>query len=225
MSSLTDLYNILACPKCKTALTLSADDQGCVCESCRVVYPIIDSVPHLVMEEASALQEAGAEITDKGFSASQGEQAIFQVVEGKQKGEQIVVDKGTCRAVGRSVDDIEKTKVFSFDSAMTLDEASKKLVMQYLSHQFQKKSDSSSLSGGSSSGERLGGFVRGPDIQVRDISISRLHAMIFYDESGAIGILDLVSKNGTYVNGAEVESKLLKSGDLVALGSTKLRLQ
>ncbi|QQR79779.1 MAG: FHA domain-containing protein [Deltaproteobacteria bacterium] len=71
----------------------------------------------------------------------------------------------------------------------------------------------------------MGGFVRDPDVQVRDISISRLNAMIFYDESGAIGILDLVSKNGTFVNGAEVESKLLKEGDLIALGSTKLRLQ
>lgn len=223
MSSLNDFYNLLACPKCKGALTLSADEKGCVCENCYVIYPIIDHVPHLVMEEARAFQESNSEITDKGIISATGEQAVFQIVEGKQKGEQIIVDKGTCRALGRSVDDVEKTKVFSFDSAMTLDEASKKLVMQYLSHHFKQKAEIQTDMG--ISGERLGGFVRGPDIPVRDISISRLHAMIFYDDSGVIGILDLVSKNGTYVNGAEIESKLLKSGDLVSLGATKLRLQ
>jgi pSer/pThr/pTyr-binding forkhead associated (FHA) protein len=45
--------------------------------------------------------------------------------------------------------------------------------------------------------------------------------MMFHDVNGA-GILDLVSKNGTYVNGEEVESKSLQDGDLVEVGSSKL---
>lgn len=73
--------------------------------------------------------------------------------------------------------------------------------------------------------ENLGGFLRGNDIPLKDIAISRLHAMLFYDESGTIGILDLVSKNGTFVNGAEVESKILKKGDLITVGGTKIRFE
>ena len=49
--------------------------------------------------------------------------------------------------------------------------------------------------------------------------------MLFYDDSGLVGILDLVSKNGTYVNGAEVESKILKKGDLITVGGTKIRFE
>ncbi|MBI4373307.1 MAG: FHA domain-containing protein, partial [Deltaproteobacteria bacterium] len=53
---------------------------------------------------------------------------------------------------------------------------------------------------------------------------SRLHAMVFYGDSG-VGILDLVSKNGTFVGGVEIESRLLKKGDIVSIGSTKIRLE
>ncbi|MBI2501574.1 MAG: FHA domain-containing protein, partial [Deltaproteobacteria bacterium] len=72
--------------------------------------------------------------------------------------------------------------------------------------------------------EKLGAFERKGDVTLADSSISRLHAMIFYDDLG-VGILDLVSKNGTFVNGAEVESRLLQKGDVVLLGSTKLKLE
>ncbi len=225
--ALNELFDLLACPKCKGALTLSTDELGAVCEACLVVYPIREGVPHLLVEEATALPTVNKDTPGEiSLRKAEDAQAVFLVVEGKQKGEEIRVDQGTCRAIGRSVDEVEKTKIFNFDPALALDEASKKLVMQYLSTQFKKDSANKTASHGAGQGvEHLGGFLRGPDVQVRDISISRLHAMIFYDESGAIGILDLVSKNGTFVNGAEVESRLLKSGDLIALGSTKLRLQ
>ncbi|QQR79778.1 MAG: hypothetical protein IPJ69_10580 [Deltaproteobacteria bacterium] len=137
--SLNDLFELLACPKCKKSLTSSADEKGAVCESCMVVYPIKEGVPHLIAEEATALQVVARDASgDISIPGTRGEQAVFLVVEGKQKGEEIRLDRGTCRALGRSVDDIEKTKVFSFDPAMTLDEASKKLVMQYLSTQFKR---------------------------------------------------------------------------------------
>jgi hypothetical protein len=113
------------------------------------------------------------------------------------------------------------------DSAIGLDESSKKLVMQYVSHQFRKGAPTPK--GGTVSpqreGEAIGGFIRGPDFQVRDLAVSRLHAMIFFDESGEVGILDLVSRNGTFVNGVEVESKILKKDDLISLGGTKIRFE
>ncbi len=43
--------------------------------------------------------------------------------------------------------------------------------------------------------------------------------MIFSDGEH-VAILDLVSKNGTYVNGQEVESHMLEKGDVIELGDT-----
>lgn len=207
-----DLLSILACPKCKGDLTLAADEKGLICESCKVIYPVRAGVPVMLVEEAVP---CGAP------SAPAGEKAVLSIVEGKNKGERIEIGKGTCRAIGRSLDEAERTKVFNFDSAITLDDSSKQLVIQYVSRQF--KGTKSARKGGG--GEAIGGFIRGPDFQIRDLSVSRLHAMIFHDESGSVGILDLVSKNGTFVNGAEVESKILKRGDLVTMGGTKIRFE
>lgn len=148
-----------------------------------------------------------------------GPKVTFRIVEGQNKGEVIEIEKGTCRALGRSLDDKEKTRVFSVDSNIGLDDFSKKLVMNFISKQFGK-----SATAGAFGAEALGSFRRKADFPVRDASVSRLHAMLFYDASG-VGILDLVSKNGTFVNGVEVESKPLKPGDLVMVGSTKMRLE
>lgn len=221
----SELLSILACPKCKGDLTLAADEKGLICESCRIVFPIREGVPVMLMEEAFPLRQ------DKGEEEVQrvpsGETAVFLIVEGKSKGEKIEIEKATCRALGRSLDDAERTKIFSVESAVSLDDNSKKLVMQYLNKQFQRGLSSARTSSrqGAAGGEMLGGFVRAKDIQLKDIAVSRLHAMLFYDESGMVGILDLVSRNGTYVNGAEVESKVLKKGDLITIGGTKIRFE
>lgn len=218
----SDLLSILACPKCKGDLTLAGDEKGLICESCRVVFPIREGVPVMLIEEAFPVrQDRGPEEAPR---ASGGEKAVFAIVEGKSKGEKIEIEKGACRALGRSLDDAERTKIFSVESAATLDDNSKKLVMQYLSKQFQK-GPSATRAPSREGVENLGGFARTNDIQLKDTAVSRLHAMLFYDESGAIGILDLVSRNGTFVNGAEVESKALKKGDLITIGGTKIRFE
>ena len=218
----SELLSVLACPKCKGDLTLSGDEKGLICESCRVVFPIRDGVPVMLIEESFPLRPVSAgEVPPRSVSTS--ERVTFSVVEGKNKGEKIELEKGTCRAVGRSLDDAERTKIFAVESAATLDDQSKRAVMQYVSKQFSKGTKSADRV--QEGGEAIGGFLRGPDFQVRDLAVSRLHAMLFFDDSGTVGILDLVSKNGTYVNGAEVESKILKKGDLIAVGGTKIRYE
>jgi uncharacterized protein len=218
-----DLLSILACPKCKGDLTLAGDEKGLICESCRIVYPVRDGVPVMLIEEAYPMRaDKGEEVHEK---ASTGEKASFLVVEGKNKGERIEIEKGTCRALGRSLDDAERTKIFAVDAAVSLDENSKKVVMQYLSRQFHKGEGAKAAARPRSGDENLGGFVRESDVPLKDTAISRLHAMLFFDDSGLVGILDLVSKNGTYVNGAEVESKILKKGDLISVGGTKIRFE
>jgi hypothetical protein len=221
-----ELLSILACPKCKGGLTLPGDRKILICDTCHVSFPIREGVPVLLMEEGTPIGAgssglSGGSSSHSSGNSSAGEKAIFSIVEGKNKGETIEVEKGICRALGRSLDDMERTKVFSAASSMTLDEASKKLVMQYISKQFHKGESVAQRPGV----ESIGDFVRGPDCQIRDLAVSRLHAMLFHDESGVVGILDLVSRNGTFVNGTEVESKVLKTGDLITIGGTKIRFE
>lgn len=59
------------------------------------------------------------------------------------------------------------------------------------------------------------------DVIVLDVEASRLHCSIRFSE-GAFYILDLNSKNGTFVNGKKVDLHQLRSGDRIRIGSTTL---
>ena len=47
-----ELLDLLVCPACKTPVKLTADEKGLRCATCRIVYPIRDGFPVLVVEEA-----------------------------------------------------------------------------------------------------------------------------------------------------------------------------
>lgn len=142
--------------------------------------------------------------------------ASFKIIQGTDTGLTFQLDQKTCRAIGRGETDINKTMMFNVDLALSLDEGTKTLVLQYIQKQFRAaKRQMQDM------GEQLGVFKRAPDIILTDHSLSRLHAMVFADE-GQVGILDLVSKNGTFVNGVEVESHLLQKGDTIEMGETKI---
>jgi uncharacterized protein YbaR (Trm112 family) len=47
-----ELLKILACPECKTPVTLTADEKGLRCGTCRRVYPIRDDIPIMLVDEA-----------------------------------------------------------------------------------------------------------------------------------------------------------------------------
>jgi len=51
------LLEILACPLCKTEVTLTADSTGLLCRSCRRRYPIVDDIPVMLVEEATVVPE------------------------------------------------------------------------------------------------------------------------------------------------------------------------
>jgi pSer/pThr/pTyr-binding forkhead associated (FHA) protein len=67
---------------------------------------------------------------------------------------------------------------------------------------------------------------RGKDcaIVVVDKSVSRVHARLTVERSGAIHVEDLKSSNGTWVNEARVESSTVRDGDLVRFGNVEFRL-
>ena len=49
------LLDILACPKCKQPVRLTADNNGLVCDNCRLLYEIRDDIPIMLIDEAKPL--------------------------------------------------------------------------------------------------------------------------------------------------------------------------
>ena len=47
-----ELLEILACPKCKGDIVLSKKGDGLICKSCKLVYPIKDDIPVMLIDEA-----------------------------------------------------------------------------------------------------------------------------------------------------------------------------
>ena len=58
----SDLLDILACPKCKGVVRLSEKKDGLICESCRLMYPVKDDIPVMLIDEAIKMP-AGKEKT------------------------------------------------------------------------------------------------------------------------------------------------------------------
>lgn len=233
MASNVQLLELLVCPQCKGKLNQVEGGRGLLCRACQLKFPVKEGIPVMLVEEAldmrgsqSGLQQKSTPITPKkpapgGATQMMRHRALFRIVAGPDSGTKFELELGSCRALGRSVGDPTKTAVLSVDWALSLDEETKSLILQYISRQFQKPTPKPEEVTG---GHQIGTFRRGPDIVFTDKSLSRLHAMIFFDEVG-LGVLDLVSRNGTFVNGQEIESCLLKQGDTIELGETKVVLE
>ena len=50
-----ELLDILACPKCKGELQLTGKQDGLVCQACKLVYPIREDIPVMLIDEAKPL--------------------------------------------------------------------------------------------------------------------------------------------------------------------------
>lgn len=62
------LLDILACPKCKGDITLTAQQDGLACAACALVYPIREDIPIMLIEEAvdAAAWDAGQRQAQRG---------------------------------------------------------------------------------------------------------------------------------------------------------------
>ncbi len=125
------------------------------------------------------------------------------------------LEQGSCKVIGRPPTDPNKTAMMHMDLPLILDESTRGVVQQYIRKQFGQISVSGAFP------DEVGHFRRTTDMIIDDTKVSRLHAMVFYDGK-TVGVLDLVSKNGTYVNGLEVESRVLKAGDMIEIGDTNI---
>jgi uncharacterized protein len=50
-----ELLDILACPKCKGELQLTEKQDGLVCQACKLMYPIREDIPVMLIDEAKPL--------------------------------------------------------------------------------------------------------------------------------------------------------------------------
>lgn len=205
------ILEILVCPKCKGGLSQAEGGHFLVCQGCHLKYPVREGVPVMLVEEA--LDVGGQKRPGQKLgAATDNAMATFRVVGGPNKGLSFHLEKLSCKAIGRAVTDPQKTAMFGVDVALALDEGTKGIVQHYLAGQFKDSK---------AKGQETGSFKRTSDVILDDVSISRLHAMVFFGEGG-VGVLDLVSKNGTFVNGEEIESRLLRKGDAIEIGETKI---
>jgi hypothetical protein len=56
-----ELLEILVCPQCKGDLEYREDPEELVCHACRLVYPVRDDIPIMLVDEARPLSESQEE--------------------------------------------------------------------------------------------------------------------------------------------------------------------
>jgi len=59
------------------------------------------------------------------------------------------------------------------------------------------------------------------DVSINDNNLSRFHSKIRFTE-GNYCIIDMESKNGTYINAKNIKSKILTNGDIISVGNNKI---
>ena len=52
MSLPPELLEILVCPKCRGELEYRVEPESLLCHTCRLVYPIEDGIPIMLIDEA-----------------------------------------------------------------------------------------------------------------------------------------------------------------------------
>jgi hypothetical protein len=131
-------------------------------------------------------------------------------VEGPDKGMRFTIEENTYRVLARAADDRSSTLQMTPDGDRALDPGQEQLVDEVL--------------GARSRGTRTQFKKRGPDIVLRDGSVSRTHALVFV-EKAAVSVVDLMSTNGTKVNGSLIRDVDLREGDVIHIGKTRLRVE
>lgn len=55
MTLAPELLEILVCPRCKGELEHRLEPEALVCHACRLVYPVEDGIPIMLIDEAKPL--------------------------------------------------------------------------------------------------------------------------------------------------------------------------
>ncbi len=139
--------------------------------------------------------------------------ALLTTMTGPNEGDTISIEVGSCRLIGRHLSENE-TGILGKDGNRLLDGPSSEIITRHLKERVPG-------SPGGAARISADSFERGPDVIFADDSISRAHAMVFFDPKG-LGIIDLASTNGTFVNNERVTSAMIADGDTVLIGNSEL---
>ncbi len=52
-----ELLDILACPRCKGDVTMNDSEDGLICGACKLLYPIEDDIPFMLIDEARNIED------------------------------------------------------------------------------------------------------------------------------------------------------------------------
>lgn len=210
-----ELFECLACPSCAGQI-VETKERVLVCPACLLGFRVYEGVPDLSLERAISLRKTA-------LKENESRRAIFQIVVGL-KHAPLELRPGHCVILGRFLlgdNQTDATIVARHRSTGEIDPHTLKLIEKYLTRGKDKdvllRETLSSVPG------LLGDFKRDADYLLDDSIISRRHALLYYDEKG-LWVVDLVSKNGTYVNGKEIEHAKLRHNDILSLGGVSLRL-
>jgi pSer/pThr/pTyr-binding forkhead associated (FHA) protein len=143
---------------------------------------------------------------------------ILEVDKGPNRGSRYELVSRGYRAVGRAGGGAEVTVQLSKEGDRQLEPDDIRVVEEHLARREGKADD------GDANNLRIGAFRRGRDILLDDDKISRKHAMFFLDDDGP-SVVDLLSTNGTHVNGKKVSDADLQEGDIVNIGKTRFILR
>ncbi|MBN1959991.1 MAG: FHA domain-containing protein [Deltaproteobacteria bacterium] len=139
--------------------------------------------------------------------------ALLTATAGPNSGDSVGIEIGTCRLIGRHLSENE-TAFIDRNGNRVLDGSASGILERHLK-------DRTPATGSPTPHFSSETFERAADIIFADDSISRAHAMLFYDEN-AFGIIDLASTNGTFVNSERTTSKILADGDIINIGNSEL---
>lgn len=207
----------LSCPKCGTKIVLTKE-KILFCQSCLSGYRLNSGIPDLRASEAINFKKLRA--SNKNSNNPEGKRALFTVLPGKKKQKTFEVKQEHCVVLGRSImmdENLDITYVGQGPSKRQLDHSTRNLIDKMLYQSHESQTDLSRAD------KFLGGFHRDEDILLEDKSVSRSHALLFQDHEG-VWLLDLVSKNGSYINGVEVEKAKLKNNDVINIGAVSMRV-
>ena len=140
--------------------------------------------------------------------------AHLMIQAGEGSGDTLSIDQGLCRLVGRHLSEGE-TAMIDRDGNRALGGAAKNILKQHLERPEENQENAID------DAEPTSTFERGADIILGDTATSRVHAMIFYDSSG-VGVIDLASTNGTFVNDKQVNSTRVHEKGIIRIGNTEL---
>lgn len=211
----------VACPQCQSRVILTKE-KILFCPTCCVGYPLIGEIPDF--REAHAI-----DFKKSVDTARLGAVVTLSIQGGKTANQNHEIKKQHAIVFGRAVRldlDSDITYVGLNETApIPLHHHSQQLIEKFLLHSsFGEAGVQAAQNIPYSLHQFLGGFHRDADVLLDDKSVSRAHA-IFYRDDENLWVLDLLSKNGTYVNGHEVERTKLKHGDMVSVGTVGVKVQ